>query len=92
MLNKTAPFQTKYALFIAVNQIFNIEESVRTAILEWAIVLEENGIIGEGMQFSKEEKEVAATTPIINNYTTNIFGDVSNSQMQQGTENSTQTQ
>ena len=92
MLNKTAPFQTKYALFIAVNQIFNIEESVRTAILEWAIVLEENVIIGEGMQFSKEEKEVAATTPIINNYTTNIFGDVSNSQMQQGTENSTQTQ
>lgn len=92
ILNQTAPFKTKYALFISVNQIFNIEESIRTAILEWSIVLEENGIIGEEMQFSKEEKEIAATTPIINNYTTNFFGDVSNSQVQQGTDNSTQTQ
>lgn len=91
-LNKTARFATKYALFISVNQIFNIEESVRTVILEWSIALEENGIIGEGLQFSKEEKEIAATTPIINNYTTNFFGDVSNSQVQQGTDNSTQTQ
>lgn len=91
-LNKTARFATKYALFISVNQIFNIEENVRTAILEWSIALEENGIIGEGLQFSKEEKKIAATTPIINNYTTNFFGDVSNSQVQQGTDNSTQTQ
>lgn len=91
-LNKTARFATKYALFISVNQIFNIEESVRTAILEWSIALEENEIIGEGLQFSKEEKEIAAATPIINNYTTNFFGDVSNSQVQQGTDNSTQTQ
>ena len=92
MLNETAPFQTKYALFISVNQIFNIGESVRTAILEWSIALEENGIIGEGMQFSKEEKKIATTTPTINNYITNFFGDVSNSQVQQGTENSTQAQ
>ena len=91
-LNQNAPFETKYALFISVNQIFNIEESVRTAILEWSITLEENGIIGEGMQFSREEKEIAATTSTINNYTTNFFADVSNSQVQQGTENSTQTQ
>lgn len=91
-LNRFAPFATKYALFISVNQIFNVEESVRTAILEWSIALEENGIIGEGMRFSREEKEIAATTPTINNYTTNFFADVSNSQVQQGTENSTQTQ
>lgn len=92
ILNETAPFQTKYALFISVNQIFNIEESVRTAILEWSIVLEENGIIGEGMQFSKKEKGIAVNTPTINNYTTNFFGNVSNTQVQQGTENSTQFQ
>lgn len=91
-LNKTAPFETKYALFISANQVFNIMESVRTAILEWSITLEENGIIGEGMQFSKEEKEIAISTPTINNYTTNFFADVTNSQVQQGTENSTQTQ
>ena len=90
--NGNVPFETKFALHISINQIFNIMENVRTALLEWSIVLEENGIVGEGMQFSKEEKEIAAATPIINNYTTNFFGDVSNSQVQQGTDNSTQTQ
>lgn len=90
--NGNVPFETKFALHISINQIFNIMENVRTALLEWSIVLEENGIVGEGMQFSKGEKEIAAATSIINNYTTNLFGDVSNFQMQQGTDNSTQTQ
>ena len=85
-------FNLDNILVDAINQIFNIMENVRTALLEWSIVLEENGIVGEGMQFSKEEKEIAAATPIINNYTTNFFGDVSNSQVQQGTDNSTQAQ
>lgn len=48
-LGKNAPIQTKYALHISTNQIYTIVESVRTAVLEWSIVLEENGIIGEGM-------------------------------------------
>ncbi len=91
-LGKNAPIQTKYALHISTNQIYTIVESVRTAVLEWSIVLEENGIIGEGMQFSKEEQEIAVNTPTINNYTTNFFADVSNSQVQQGTDNSTQAQ
>jgi len=91
-LGQNAPIQTKYALHISTNQIYTIVESVRTAVLEWSIVLEENGIIGEGMQFSKEEQEIAVNTPTINNYTTNFFADVSNSQVQQGTENSSQTQ
>ena len=91
-LGKNAPIQTKYALHISTNQIYTIVESVRTAVLEWSIVLEENGIIGEEMQFSKEEQEIAVNTPTINNYTTNFFADVSNSQVQQGTDNSTQAQ
>lgn len=91
LLNRSSPIETKYALFISTNQIFNIVESVRTAILEWSIILEENGVIGAGMQFSKDEKEIAAHTPIINNYTTNFLGNVSNPQIQQGTADSEQT-
>lgn len=91
-LNESSPFDTKYALHISTNQLFNIVESVRPAILEWAISLEENGIVGEEMQFSEREKEIASNTPTINNYTANFFGDVSNSQLQQGTKNSEQTQ
>ncbi len=52
--NGNVPFETKFALHISVNQIFNIMESVRTTILEWSITLEENGIIGEEMQFSEK--------------------------------------
>lgn len=92
LLGKNAPIQTKYALHISTNQLYTIVESVRTAVLEWSIILEENGIIGEGIQFSKEEQEIAVNTPTINNYTTNFFANVSNSQVQQGTENSSQTQ
>lgn len=88
----SAPFQTKYRLEISSNQLFNIMESVRTSILEWSITLEENGIVGEGVQFSESEKKIATTNPVINNYVTNIFGNVSNSQFQQGTTNSGQTQ
>lgn len=93
-LNKhgSAPFPTKYRLKISTNQLFNIMESVRTSILEWSITLEENGIVGEGVQFSESEKKIATTNPVINNYVTNIFGNVSNSQFQQGTTNSGQTQ
>ena len=93
-LNKhgSVPFQTKYRLKISPNQLFNIIESVRTSILEWSITLEENGIIGESLQFSESEKEIATTNPVINNYVTNIFGNTSNSQFQQGTTNSGQTQ
>ena len=88
----SAPFPTKYRLKISTNQLFNIMESVRTSILEWSITLEENGIVGEGVQFSESEKKIATTNPIINNYVTNIFGNASNSQFQQGTTNSEQTQ
>ncbi len=88
----SAPFPTKYRLKISTNQLFNIIESVRTSILEWSITLEENGIIGEGLQFSESEKEIATTNPVVNNYVTNIFGNANNSQFQQGTTNSEQAQ
>lgn len=90
VLSKCASFPTKFSLQISNNHIYNIIEQVRNKILDWSLTLEENGIIGEGLQFSAEEKNIAKTNPIVNNYTNNFYSDVSNTQIQQDTVDSTQ--
>lgn len=91
-LSNFCEFATKFALVIGTNQIFDIIEKVRNIILDWSIKLETSGIIGEGLQFSNEEKEIAANTPIINNYINNFYGNVQDTQIQQNTDDSTQSQ
>ena len=47
-------------------------EEVRDTILRWSLHLEENGILGEGMTFSSNEKESATEHDFrVPNYTTN---------------------
>jgi len=89
-ISKMTGFETKYALFISRNSLEAIIETVRTKILDWAIVLEENGITGDGLSFSEKEKEVAASTAQIIYYTNNFYKDANNIQIQQGAENSHQ--
>jgi len=48
--------------FCARSQIVGILDAVRNTILEWALKLEEQNILGEGLTFSEEEKEKARTT------------------------------
>ena len=83
-------FNTKFALEIGTNQIYNIIERVRNIILDWSITLEENGILGDELQFNETEKDKATTTPTINNYINNFFGPVSETQIQQDTKESSQ--
>ncbi len=90
LLSQSTNFNTKFALEIGTNQIYNIIERVRNIILDWSITLEENGILGDGLQFSEAEKDIAITTPIINNYINNFFGPVSETQIQQDTKKSSQ--
>lgn len=71
-------------LSLSKASILHVIEAVKSTILDWALKLEQDGILGEGMTFSLEEKEKAAQQ----NYTTIIYG-MSNSQIQQGA-NSTQ--
>lgn len=52
--------------------------------MEWAIILEENGIHGEGLSFSEEEKKLAKESSVINNYTNNFYASAENVQIQQG--------
>jgi hypothetical protein len=69
-------------------QFEGLLEAVRAIVLNWSLKLEEDGILGEGMTFSPEEKSAAGSTIYnIKNY----IGEVSHSQVQQDTWQSTQT-
>jgi hypothetical protein len=74
---------------VATNSIISLIDRVRNEILEWSLKLEENGIIGEGLSFTKEEKE-NAKSPVIQNHIINIYGNVTDSQIGQDTCNSVQ--
>ncbi len=70
------------------SQIQGIIEGIKNVILNWSLKLEEDGIMGENMSFSDNEKEVAEKA----NYTINYFnGDLTNTQIQQHTQNSSQS-
>ncbi|MHB8898387.1 MAG: AbiTii domain-containing protein [Thermoguttaceae bacterium] len=61
-----------------------IIDAVRSALLQWALRLEKEGILGEGMTFSSVEKNKAMSSQQIRiDKFQGILGDVSNSWVQQ---------
>ncbi len=70
--------------FVNRAQYQNILDIVRTGVLDWALDLEERGIIGEGMSFTKEEKQVVQE---LHYHISNVSG----SQILIGSNGSTQT-
>ena len=92
LMSSTAPFSTKYCLQVSPNALFSTFESIRNSILDWAITLEENGITGDELCFTDDEIKTAHESQTINNFINNFYGDVNNTQMQQGTEASAQNQ
>lgn len=81
-------FQTKAKLDIGASQVANIIETVKNIILEWSLKLEDDGILGEDMEFTTDEKSKATQK----NYTVNNFyGAVSQSQFQQNSQKSNQS-
>lgn len=70
-------FDTKFSFHSSRSEIYRIISTVRNKILDWALLLEENEIFGEGMTFTEKEKEIASTTKVINNYTNNFYGNAS---------------
>lgn len=89
-LCRVTHYKTDYKLHFSKSAIVNIIEQVKNKILDWALLLEENGIIGENLQFSVEEKEIVKNVPQITNYVNNFFGDVKASQIQEGSKDSSQ--
>ncbi len=75
---------TKYQFFSSKSELYRIMSTVRNKILDWALLLDENGIVGEGMTFTDVEKKTAQNTQVINNYTNNFFSEVSDIDVQQG--------
>ena len=74
---------------VSLTQFKKIMDAVRNIVLNWCLRLEKDGILGDGhsLTFSKEEKRAAAqTTYSVNNF----YGNTSQLQIQQGTNQSTQ--
>ncbi|MEM9789120.1 MAG: hypothetical protein AAF842_01820 [Planctomycetota bacterium] len=69
---------------VSRGQIVGIVDAVQNHILDWALRLESDGVLGEGMSFSHEEKEIAASTSNlrIENFQ-GVLGNVANSQLTQ---------
>lgn len=66
-------------LEVSKAQVQGVLEAVRTAVLEWALQLEAQGVLGDDLQFSQEERSAAATAaPSIN-----FYGAVTNANLQQ---------
>jgi hypothetical protein len=69
------PDDIKY--FIPRNQFVNIRETVRQRILDWTLKLEKNGIKGEGLSFSTDEKKrVSADRTVYNINIENMAGSI----------------
>ncbi|MGN7300361.1 AbiTii domain-containing protein [Ferdinandcohnia sp. SAFN-114] len=90
-LMKSQEFPFQPSLHISDSQFKKIVETVRGIVLNWSLQLEEDGILGEGMSFSKneEEKAVKSTEQIIHQNIYNSGG--GHIQVQQLTQHSTQS-
>lgn len=86
--NSSFPGLAQYALCVSKSSYHRIIEAVKTIVLEWAIKLEKDGILGSDMAFTDTEKEKAKTTTYNVN---NFYGNVQNSQIQQQSTDSIQT-
>jgi hypothetical protein len=67
---------------VGENQVAAILDTVRTKILNWSLELEREGILGQGMTFSKEEKTKASSSITIENFQ-GVFGNIENSTVTQ---------
>lgn len=88
-LRRAISFDTEITLITDRTSLVRILDSVRNIILNWAMKLEEDGILGEGYTFTQEEKHaVEKHSYNINNF----YGSVEGAQIQQGTSASSQVQ
>lgn len=87
LLQKSIGHDMQVGLFFSRTDIVRIIDSVRTTILNWSLKLEEDGIVGEGLSFTNQERETAEKASYnINNF----YAEVHSSQIQQQTSHSSQ--
>lgn len=77
------PIDTAFCYHADSSEFYRILSTVRNKILEWAILLEENGITGQGLSFSEKERELARSSEVIIQYTNNFYGNIDNASFSQ---------
>jgi len=60
LLREYYPIPYEIRIHIDVSQVKGVLEAVRDVVLNWSLKLEKDGILGEEMSFSQEEKQIAA--------------------------------
>jgi hypothetical protein len=85
ILMKAMRYAMQPQLKFTLAQVNGIVEKVRNRILEWALDLESRGVLGEGMTFTQQEKQLVQEQHY-------HFGDVTGSQIQIGSNSSNQHQ
>ncbi|HEL2982123.1 TPA: hypothetical protein UMU63_002761 [Stenotrophomonas maltophilia] len=83
-------FPLQPAVILSHTQIHGLVDKVRSIVLEWALGLEEQGIMGEGMSFSAEDQKQAGNVTLNVGNLGNLIGSMQDSQIQQDTTSSTQ--
>lgn len=86
-LSKATGWTMEYYLVGQQSDLVRIIDAVRTIILSWSLKLEEDGILGDGLAFTRQEKEKAERASY---NITNFYAPVQGSQIQQQTSNSSQ--
>ena len=83
------PVPMQFALHISSHLLKSIIEQVKNCLLEWTLKLEEKGILGENMTFSKSESASAKEIPqqVNHYYGTVVNGPVNNSKLVSGNNN-----
>ncbi|MDE8742539.1 hypothetical protein PZA20_11980 [Pectobacterium polaris] len=75
-LQQNQPEFLRFPVVIVIGQhkMINVVDQVRNRLLDWSLALEQQGIFGENLQFSQQDKDRAPMTT--NNF--NFNGDINN--------------
>lgn len=60
ILRECVESDTTYSLKISTSQVSRILDHTKDIILKWSLQLEEDGVLGDGMTFNKQEKNIAS--------------------------------
>lgn len=74
-------------LHVPTHQLIGVLNAVKNIVLEWALRLEKDGIVGQGMSFSAEER---ATASSIHYNVNHFYGAITGSAIQAGSPGATQ--
>lgn len=64
-MQRSQGIQLEPKVIFARTQLMGVITKIRTIILNWSLQLEDDGILGEGLKFTKQEKEAAMS---VNHY------------------------